>query len=159
GVCPPSRTVLTASSSLCRATITATSVWQRIALLRSTMGPIASWTALSCWLTPSIPLNVSRFWTSWKSGSRYGPISGAFAPPPCGIHWAAPGGQLLPALGLHELGPALVEIAEIILTGPCLGEIRHHPGEPQAVPCEIVDFKPHALLVAVGIAPRNGPPA
>src|SRR5712692_8175394 len=61
---PPSPTVLTASSSLCRATITAASVWQRFSLLRSTMGPIASWTALSCWLTPSMPLNVSRFWTS-----------------------------------------------------------------------------------------------
>ena len=63
---PPSRTVLTASSSSRRAWITALSAGPRCSRLRSTTGPMLSWIARSCVLIPSIPVNVSVFCT-WRS--------------------------------------------------------------------------------------------
>src|SRR4030081_3594019 len=52
----------------------------------------------------------------------------------------APGRQLGPALGLHELGPAPVQIAQIVLARFRLGQIHDPAGQAQPVPFVLLDF-------------------
>ena len=60
------RAVSTASSSIWRAMMIALSAGPRCSCVRSTIGPMLSWTALSWLLMPTIPENSSVFW-AWRS--------------------------------------------------------------------------------------------
>src|SRR5207302_3525273 len=59
----------------------------------------------------------------------------------CGYRLAvAPGGELVPALGFHELGPAAVEVAEIVLARFRLGDVHHRARDAQALGLVILDL-------------------
>src|SRR5215831_2182905 len=68
---------------------------------------------------------------------------------------AAPAHQFVPAFGFHKLGPAAVEIAQIVLARFWLGEVADHSGNPESLPFVIFDLGPHPLLVIVRITARN----
>src|SRR5438552_14422494 len=67
----------------------------------------------------------------------------------------APGHQLVPAVGLHELGPAAVEIARRLLAGAHIGDVDDLARDPKPLPFEIFDRGADALLVSVGMAARD----
>src|SRR5258708_32350704 len=68
---------------------------------------------------------------------------------------AAPIHQLVPAIGLHELGPAAVEIARRLLAGAHIGDVDDVAGDAQPLPFEIVDRGADPLLVGIGMPPRD----
>src|SRR6266446_4860078 len=69
---------------------------------------------------------------------------------------APPRRQVVPALGVHELRPAAVEVPEVVLARPRLGDVHHRARDAEAVPLVVLDLVAQALLVAVGVAPRDG---
>src|SRR5215472_12018148 len=69
-----------------------------------------------------------------------------------GASGPAPVHQRVPALGLHELGPAPIEVPEIVLARLRVREVANRPQNAKALPLVILDLGPQPLLVAVGIA-------
>src|SRR5260370_32680147 len=65
----------------------------------------------------------------------------------------------MPAVGFYELGPAPVEVAQIVLAGFCLGDVHDRPRNMQPLPFIFLGLEAVALLVAVGVAPRDRPAA
>src|SRR5260370_4102894 len=65
----------------------------------------------------------------------------------------------MPAVGFHELGPAPVEVAQIVLAGFCLADVHDRPGNTQPLPFIFLGLEAETLLVAVGVAPRDRPAA
>src|SRR6266700_3388323 len=53
---------------------------------------------------------------------------------------AAPGGEVGPAVGFHELRPAAVEVAQIVLARGCRGQVDDSPWQAEPFPFVILDF-------------------
>src|SRR5262245_26905991 len=91
-------------------------------------------------------------------GARSRILIGTLIPPPSFRRFAltaAPGGELRPVVGLHELGPTAVEVARRLLARLHLGEVDHLAGHAQALVGVIGDGSAAALIVVVGMAPRD----
>src|SRR5262245_58785356 len=64
--------------------------------------------------------------------------------------------EILPALGFHELLPAAVEAALVLLARAGLGHIADQARELEAVVLEVGDLAPPTHLVVVRVSPRDG---
>src|SRR5499433_2798950 len=72
-----------------------------------------------------------------------------------GFALMAPGRELRPVVGLHELGPAAVEVAHRLLARLHLGEVDHLAGHAEALVLVVGDGGAGALVVVVRIAPGD----
>src|SRR5262249_22546156 len=72
--------------------------------------------------------------------------------PPTSLGRPATAADRAPAIRCHEIGPAAVQVAQIVLARSGIGQVHHPAGEGKAVPLEIVDFVAHSLLVIIRVA-------
>ena len=73
-------------------------------------------------------------------------FTGSLIPRPAA---SAPSGQLVPAFGFHEFGPAPVEVAQIVLAGLRFGDVHDRPWNVHPLPFVFLGLEADALLVAV----------
>src|SRR6516225_4638785 len=128
----------------------------------------------SAWRRPAAAIRRCAFATdgaamsapvTWPEGPTRAASSSTVVPlpqpmsstcsPGCGAAVMAPGRERVPAVSLHEFGPAAVEVTQIVLARFGLGDIHHRTGDAQPLRLVILNLETEPLLVAVGVAPRD----